>query len=200
MTPNLKAIFYFLGFVILLGFSELSVAQSNGEFGFKGGLNVTAIGGKESGWSTKLGYNVGFFAEKRYFQELGLQTELIVSFQGARSQAINNLKLNYTYLAIPIFANFYFHEGAALEVGLQPAYLLRAIQSDGGDKIDIKEDVNNWDLSGIIGLSYNKPYGGLGIRYVIGITNTNGTWFTFDTNSKNKVLQLYIAKTLLVNK
>jgi len=71
VTSNLNAIFYLLGFIIVLGFSELSIAQPNGEFGFKGGLNVTAIGGKESGWSTKLGYNVGFFAEKRYFQELG---------------------------------------------------------------------------------------------------------------------------------
>ncbi len=174
-------------------------AQPKHPFGFKGGLNVSTLGGNATGSSARLGYNFGFYAENRMYQELGIQTELIVSFQGARSSDINNLKLNYTYLALPVISNIYFNEDVALEAGLQPAYLLRAIQYDGGDKFNIRDNVNNFDLSGIIGISYNKPYGKAGVRFVLGITNTNGTAFTFKSNSKNKVLQLYLAKTLIAN-
>lgn len=174
-------------------------AQSQHTFGFKGGLNVSTLGGNATGSSARLGYNLGFYAENRMFQELGIQTELLVSFQGARSTDINNLKLNYTYLTLPVILNIYFSEDVALEAGLQPAYLLRAVQYDGGDKFDIRDNVNNFDLSGILGISYNKSYGKAGVRFVLGITNTNGTSFTFKSNSKNKVLQLYLAKTLITN-
>lgn len=174
-------------------------AQSQHTFGFKGGLNVSTLGGTATGSSARLGYNFGFYAENRMFQELGIQTELLVSFQGARSTDINNLKLNYTYLTLPVILNVYFSEDVALEAGLQPAYLLRAVQYDGGDKFDIRDNVNNFDLSGILGISYNKSYGKAGVRFVLGITNTNGTAFTFKSNSKNKVLQLYLAKTLITN-
>ncbi len=100
---------------------------------------------------------------------------------------------------MPVILNVYFSEDVALEAGLQPAYLLRAVQYDGGDKFDIRDNVNNFDLSGILGISYNKSYGKAGVRFVLGITNTNGTAFTFKSNSKNKVLQLYLAKTLITN-
>lgn len=188
---------------ILLSLSAIVIcsgsllAQSQHTFGFKGGLNISTLGGNATGSSARLGYNLGFYAENRMFQELGIQAELLLSFQGARSTNINNLKLNYTYLVLPVIFNIYFSEEMALEVGLQPAYLLRAVQYDGGDKFDIRDNVNKFDLSGILGISFNKLYGKAGVRFVLGITNTNGTAFTFNSNSKNNVLQLYLAKTLI---
>ncbi len=194
-SPACKSKYLIL--VISLLICTISTAQDSGQFGFKGGLNVTTLGNTDAGQSAKLGYNVGFYGEKRYYQELGVQAELLISLQGARSTNFNDLRLNYTYLVLPIFANMYFSEGAAFELGLQPGYLIRAIQSDGGNKINIRESVNNFDLSGVLGLSYSKLFGKIGIRYVLGITNTNGTWFTFDTNTKNKVLQIYLSKPLV---
>jgi hypothetical protein len=194
----MRSLFMLLS-AIVIGSCSLQ-AQPKNTFGFKGGLNVSTLGGKATGSSARLGYNLGLYAENRLYQELGIQTELIVSLQGARSSSINNLKLNYTYMALPILSNIYFSKGVALEAGLQPAYLLRAVQYDGGDKFSIRDNVNNFDLSGIVGISYNKPFGKAGIRFVLGITNTNGTVFTFDSNSKNKVMQLYIAKTLVTKK
>ena len=165
-------------------------------FGFKGGLNVSTIGSEESGFTTRLGYNVGFYAAKQYFQELGLQTELLISYQGARSETVNDLKLNYTYLTLPVFANIYFQEGMAMELGAQFGYLLRAIEYDGGNKTNIRDNVNNFDFAGIIGFSYTKHYGSAGFRYVLGVTNVNGASIAFNEAS-NKVLQFYIAKTLV---
>ena len=70
-------------------------AQSQHTFGFKGGLNVSTLGGTATGSSARLGYNFGFYAENRMVQEMGIQKELLVAFQGDRSNDINNLKRNY---------------------------------------------------------------------------------------------------------
>ena len=190
----MKIIFLLL---VLVTFWGEAFAQNTGEFGFKGGLNVSTLGRSESG-AAKLGYHIGFFGEKRYYQELGIKTELLISLQGARSSQVSDLKLNYTYLTLPVIASIYFNKDASVDLGLQGGYLIRAIQNDGGNKINIRDDVNNWDLSGIIGISYGKPYGKIGIRYLLGISNTNGSFFTFDSNSKNKVLQVYVAIPLII--
>ncbi len=182
--------------LVLVTFCGKAFTQNTGEFGFKGGLNVSTLGQSESG-AAKLGYHFGFFGEKRYYQELGIKTELLLSLQGARSSQISDLKLNYTYLILPVIASIYFNQEASVDLGIQGGYLLRAIQKDGGNKINIRDNVNNWDLSGVIGLSYGKSYGKIGIRYLLGISNTNGSFFTFDSNSKNKVLQVYVAMPLI---
>ena len=177
---------------LLLSLPIMLLGQTSGQFGLKGGLNVSTLGGKESGYSAKLGYHAGLYVEKQYYQEIGVTIELLVSLQGARVQGYDELKLNYTYLTLPIMANIYFAKGASVDLGLQGGYLLRAIQKDGGNKIDISEDVNKGDLGGIVGLSYLNHVR-IGVRYVLGISNSNGTFFTFSSNSKNNVLQIYVA-------
>ena len=190
---NIKGIITAL-FIVL---SFESYGQSAYQFGFKGGLNVSTLGQQGAGYTAKLGYNLGFYSEKRFYQELGVQLELLLSLQGARSEAISDLKLNYTYLTVPLIAKIYFIESASIEAGLQPGYLLRAVQVDDGDKYSIRDDVYSFDFSGVIGLNYSKPYGSVGIRYVLGINNTTNASRSSDVKYKNKVLQLYISKTLI---
>ena len=125
--------------------------------------------------------------------------ELLISQQGARVEGISNLKLNYTYLNAPIFANFYFSESAAIEAGAQVGYLLKATQVDEGEKFNLREEVRNWDLGGVLGFNYSKPYGSVGLRYIFGVTNTNNSSLAAENKFRNKVLQLYIAKTLIAN-
>jgi hypothetical protein len=183
--------------VLFVVFAFESYGQSANMFGFKGGLNVSTLGQQGAGFTSKLGYNLGFYSEKRFYQELGVQMELLLSLQGARIETISDLKLNYTYLTVPLIAKIYFIESASIEAGLQPGYLLRAIQADDGDKYSIRDDVNSFDFSGIIGLNYSKPYGSIGIRYVLGINNTTSASRSSEVKYKNKVLQLYISKTLI---
>ena len=182
-------------FIVLLLIAPL-FADAQNSWGVKGGLNVSTLGKQSSGFTTRLGYNFGMYATKRYFQELGMDIELLVSLQGARNSTINDSRLNYTYLALPVVADIFFHESISFELGLQFAYLLRAIQYEAGDKVDIKDRVNDFDFSGIIGLNYSKPYGNIGIRYVLGINNTNSAPQASETKIRNKVLQIYIAKSL----
>ncbi len=182
----------FLSFITIGGIQ----AQQLKAFGFKGGLNISTIGNNSSGLTTQLGYNLGIYSMIRPYQEVGLQAELLVSKIGGRYENISNLRLNYTYLTLPVFTNIYFAEGAALEMGFQFGYLLSATQVDAGNKIDISDDVKDWDFGGVVGLSYIKPYGSVGLRYVLGISNTNSGSRSAEVKFKNKVLQLYIAKNI----
>ena len=87
-------------------------------------------------------------------------------------------------------------ESAAIEAGVQVGYLLKATQVDGGDKYDLSDEVSKVDLSGVIGINYSKPFGAIGFRYAIGINSINNASARVDVRVTNKVLQLYIAKTL----
>jgi len=96
--------------ILSILFFTLSVqvyGQSSNLFGFKGGPNISTLGKTGSGYTSKLGYNLGFYSSSRFYQELGVQMELLISQQGARSEILSDLKLNYTYLTAPLFVNFY---------------------------------------------------------------------------------------------
>jgi len=186
--------------ICILIIFPLSVnAQNISTIGFKGGGNVSTLGPSGAGYSSKLGYHLGLFTTTRFYQELGVQLELLVSQQGARSEFLSDLKLKYTYLTVPLLANVYFIESAAIEGGLQVGYLLKATQIDDGDKYDLYNEVRNIDLSGILGINYNKPFGSIGFRYLIGINNTNRAAPNSEIRYTNKVFQVYIAKTLFTS-
>ena len=182
--------------LISLVLSSQLYSQNITVIGLKGGANISTLGPTGAGYTAKVGYNLGVYSASRFFQELGVQMEILMSEQGARSEYFSDLKLNYTYLAVPLFANIYFIESAAIEGGLQMGYLLNATQVDAGDKYNISNDVKNFDFSGIIGINYSKPYGSVGLRYVLGINNTTDASRSAEIRYTNKVLQLYIAKTL----
>lgn len=185
-------------FSILILFVSSSLhGQSVNQFGFKGGANISTLGPIGTGYTSKIGYHFGFYSSTQFYQELSLQLEFMVSQQGARSELLSDLKLNYTYLTLPLLANIYFIESAAIESGVQVGYLLKATQVDGGDKFNRSDEVRNLDLSGIIGINYSKPFGTIGLRYVLGINNTNSASPSAEVRFANKVLQLYVAKTIL---
>lgn len=185
--------------LILFLFPSSVFSQSITTTGFKVGGNVSTLGPTGAGYSSKLGYHLGLFTATRFYQEFGVQLELLVSQQGARSEFLSNLRLKYTYLVAPLLANVYFIESAAIEGGFQLGYLLKASQLDDGDKYDLYDEVRKVDLSGIIGINYNKPFGSIGFRYLIGINNTNNAAPNSEVRFTNKVLQLYIAKTLFTS-
>ena len=189
---------YFLVLIFLCLFAATSTAQSKW-YGVKGGLNISTLGNKSSGYTSKLGYHFGMYGSRRFFQELGVDMELMVSYQGARNSDINDLRLNYTYLTLPVMANIYFREDFAVELGMQFGYLLRAVQSESGDKQEISENVNSFDFSGIIGIGYKNHKFGSGLRYVLGITNTNSSIILSDVYFGNKVFQIYFAKSIWSN-
>lgn len=187
-----KTLILILSLLLLSGVTKAQVSW----WGVKGGLNISTIGTQASGFTTRLGYHAGIYASKQFFQELGIQADLMVSYQGARSSDINDFKLNYTYLTLPVMVNIYATEFVAFELGLQPGYLLRAVQAESDDKLDISDSVRDFDFAGIIGVGYKHPVIEAGLRYVLGIINTNSSNISSDVYTGNLVLQIYVAKPL----
>lgn len=171
-------------------------AQALSEHGFKGGLNISRLGTVPTEYTFKLSYHLGLFYTYQPYQEIAFQVETLYSRQGARHRDIADLRLVYNYLNIPFTVKFFFSDIASIDAGLQPGILLSATRKDGDQSFNINENVRTIDFSGIIGLSVTKPYGSIGMRYALGINNTNSASLSAEIKFSNQVFQFFVAKTL----
>lgn len=91
---------------------------------------------------------------------------------------VRDLKIETSYINVPITANFYVLKGFALKTGVQLGFLTSA-QLKGeilSEKLDesCKDDFNKFDLSIPVGLSYEfNNHIVLDARYNIGLTKVN---------------------------
>ena len=111
---------------------------------------------------------------------------------GSVSSGWDKYEDNLGYLNIPIVANYYFAEGWAFKAGIQPGFLLSAKVKRNGlgatpnlDE-DIKSDLNSFDLSIPLGISYEFNNFVIDGRYNLGLTKVNKNG---DNNVKNNVVQ-----------
>jgi len=124
--------------------------------------------------------------------------------QGDNYAKLKNLKMEMTYLNVPIVANVYLFKGFAIKTGVQLGFMLSAkykanseikvgdlIQKDESSQ-DIKDGCKKFDVAIPIGVSYQVPTIPIYIdaRYNLGLTNINKEG---DTNYKNQVFQLTVG-------
>ena len=129
------------------------------------GLNVASVGGKVDG-DYKAGLAVGAEAEYHVSPLIGVSAGLLYSQQGCKWSAededeSSDIKWKPAYLNIPILANFYVANGLALKAGVQPAFMVAK---------DDAEEVNTFDFSVPVGISYEYMNFCLDARYNIGCT------------------------------
>ena len=95
---------------------------------------------------------------------------------------VKDLKIETSYVNVPVTANFYILKGFALKTGVQFGYLtsakLKGEATSGNltEKMDRdgKDEFNKFDLSIPVGLSYEfKNHIVLDARYNIGLTKVN---------------------------
>lgn len=161
-------------------------------FGPKFGFNVASISDGLN--KSKLSFLMGAFAEFKFNDLFGLQTELIYSRQGDKGKA-GGVKhwMRVNYLNIPVLAKFYVWEGLSVDLGPQLGFALNGkhkMKSGGTEtKSDIKH-LNTVDLSFAMGLSYDLPMGlVVSARYNLGLTNVVEKDKTYG-NNQNRVFQL----------
>ena len=178
----------YLLFIPIL-FLIIEVKAQDAVFGAKAGMNVTNLG--KSGYQTRIAYLLGGTAEFITTPFFSVQTELVYSLQGAVIDRTQNIYLNYHYLNVPLFGKVYFYEDASFELGIQYGFLLKAVNRNDLYKENITEQVNRHDFSVPIGLNYllNDKYN-FGIRYNIGITNTQKQDVIYEKRLTNRVLQI----------
>jgi hypothetical protein len=179
-------------FILLSCSINCTVKAQEVEIGVRAGMNVTNLG--RSGYLDRIGYNVGMTAEFVTTPFFSILTELQYSLQGAALDRSQNIFLNYHYLNIPLMAKVYFYEDASFELGAQYGYLLKAMNKSDFYNDDITGQVNRHDFAIVIGLTYKlSERWNAGVRYNLGISNTQNQDTIYENRRTNRVLQISVG-------
>ena len=134
---------------------------------------------------TKSKLNITYGVEFEHFlaDQFSLAGGVLFTDQGTKLEnQVDNMKVNIYYAAFPITANYYILPGLAIKAGVQPAYRVKSRIEQGGTKIDYDRFVevyfnndkevqmNKFDLSIPVGLSYEIKGFTLDARYNFGLT------------------------------
>lgn len=198
---------------MLTAAAVMAFAFSNAQetkFGVKGGINLHTITGDVSeDVSSKVGFQIGGFAEFKLSDKFAIQPELLFSTQGAKLESSepefgisSEQKLNLTYLNIPVMAKFYATEKFSLEAGPQVGFLLSAKskyeatfdgETESGDE-DVKDTLESIDFGVNFGAGYDFTENlSAGLRYNLGLSNIAKTEDDNDAKVKNSVFSLSVA-------
>ena len=193
----MKKIILTVAAVFAFGFAN---AQET-KFGVKGGVNFANFSGDVEDNSSKVGFNVGGFAEIKLSDKFYLQPELLFSTQGAQEEYTENggnykVKANLSYLNIPLMAKLYVADGFSLEAGPQIGFLTSAkykVEFGGNEsEVDAKEEFESTDFGFNLGAGYDFTANlSAGVRYNLGLTNIVKN--SGEDEVKNTVLSVSLA-------
>ncbi|KIA99658.1 porin family protein [Flavobacterium sp. JRM] len=190
--------------VLAFGFANAQEVK----FGVKGGINLSTFTGDVENVSSKVGFQVGGFAEIKLTEKFSIQPELLYSLQGAKiDQSEEGYRYEstekFSYLNIPVMAKYYVAEKFSLEAGPQIGFLLSA-KSDftetddffgttSGDE-DVKDSYKSIDFGVNFGAGYDFTENlSAGIRYNLGLSNIADFEEGDNTKIKNSVFSLSVG-------
>ena len=142
----------------------------------KAGINISTVTG-DGNQKAKVGLVAGLEAEYGIAEKFGIAFGALYSMEGCKftdyAGTDKSLKYNLDYINIPILAQFYPVKGLAIKAGVQPAFNVRSKASYDGTSVKLKDlgyEINTFNLSIPVGLSYEYEHFVLDARYNIGIT------------------------------
>lgn len=193
----------FLAAVAVLGFA--SAKAQDVKFGLKGGINLSNFTGDIEDASSKVGFQLGGFAEFKLSDKFAIQPELLFSTQGSKykESEVNYLykeTINMSYLNVPVIAKYYVIDKLSIEAGPQIGFLLSAkdkweetyLEEKYSGKESIKDSFKSVDFSLNVGAGYDFTENvSAGIRYNFGLSNISD----FEDNGKihNNVISLSVG-------
>ena len=157
----------------------------------KVGINIANITNNSDYGKTRVDFAGGLEGEYQATDIFSLSAGLMYSRQGFKTKDVN--VAGYTisgdswkpsYLNIPVLANVYVVPGLAVKLGVQPGFMI--------DKDDA-EDVNTFDLSIPVGLSYEYNNFVLDGRYNWGVTKINKHSVKGLDDTRNSVFQITLG-------
>ena len=147
-----------------------------------GGTRATITGDHSDDAKFKLGLVAG--AEFGYMiaPQFGVTAGALFSMQGAGSKDTDYTKdasTTFTYLNIPILANYYIIPGLTVKAGIQPGFMLsakhKASEKINGSWVDYDDSSTDGfkklDISIPLGLSYEFSDFVIDARYNLGVSN-----------------------------
>jgi len=129
------------------------------DLGIKLGANFANIS-DVTDMSSKTGFQGGVFAGIK-FNKVAIQGDILYSQQGAKFK-LGDFDLDY--VNVPIVVKYYLIQGLNIQAGPQFGFVV-------GDKTEEGYEYNKNDVSGIVGLGYDMPFGiRVDARYGMGFT------------------------------
>lgn len=196
--------------VALLFVFGISSAQK-AKFGIKGGMNISNWAGDTEGMDTKskIGFNVGGFAEIKLSDKFAIQPELLYSAQGMK---LDNMPLeiegsDYTvdstfklgYINVPVMFKYYVAEKFNIEAGPQIGFLTSAkikatVEGIGSATESVKENFESVDFGLNFGAGYDfTEHFFANVRYNLGLSNIAKTEEGEDATINNSVFSLNVG-------
>lgn len=179
----MKNIFSILGF-----FLHTFIFSQEIKYGVKGGLNISNLNNADNIFfgksKSKIGFNIGGFAEYSINEKWALQPEFVISTQGAKfensgSEFINGIietysvkkNVNLTYLTIPLMVKYKLTDKFGAEFGPQVGIALSFVE-----KIDahyngkiISTEINAFEDRTIVFNGNSYPIKANGNRFNLGL-------------------------------
>ena len=177
--------------VLAFGFTNAQEVK----FGVKGGINFADLTGDIDGNTSKVGFQVGGFAEIKLTEKFAIQPELLFSAQGTKSDEDgSDLKYNLDYLNVPVMAKYYVADKFSLEAGPQIGFLLSAKAKAGDEDADVKDLFKSIDFGVNFGAGYDFTENiSAGIRYNLGLSNVLDTEDGDNSKVKSSVFSLSVG-------
>jgi hypothetical protein len=176
--------------LMLTAVAVITFAFSNAQetrIGIKGGVNLTSINGYGTQSTSRVGFQVGGFAEIKISDKFAIQPELLLSTQGRCTEISGSgfgfrskEKSGLVYLNIPVMAKFYVVDKFSIEAGPQIRFLLGAkskweVTSENGTfsgNDDVKSSYDDLDLGVNLGAGYDFTKDlSVGFRYNLSLTS-----------------------------
>jgi opacity protein-like surface antigen len=190
--------------VTLLGLGNANAQEV--KLGAKLGLNLSSLR-SDMDFDSKIGFNLGVFAEINLSDKLIFQPELLYSTQGAsleQSFDSNSFKITNSvdYLNIPLTLKYGVTDKLFLEFGPQLGFLLsgesKYEETYGGETTseteDIKEFTNSIDFGLNFGVSFNIAENiMIAARYNLGLSNIVDEEDGDDEKLQNSVFSLSLG-------
>ncbi len=195
----MKKVLYFLLSVFL-------ITSANAQyFGIKGGLNVATIkfSSNEYKTSSLIGFHGGVFAQYKFSNFFGVQSDLLYSKEGAKSTHVPSGK-RYTdkeaFLQVPVMIQYLPTDGLHLATGPQIGLPLSITETDEstGTAEDLKKHYKIADLRWAFGAGYQFMEGkGLGVnaRYSFSVPSFNKVSVN-GSSVKNRLFEIGVFYTL----
>jgi len=171
---------------------EKKQSSSPVNFGVKAGLNIASI--SDDGFKAKASFYGGAFANIPVASEFSVQPEILYNGLGAKADGMEDLKVNLSYISVPVMFQYNALPNLYLEAGPQFSFLVGSKFKYQSVSVDADDYIKGFDFGIGLGAGYYfTPNIGLTARYVAGVVDiakeTNG----IQPEGKNNVFQIGLA-------
>jgi len=174
--------------ILFLGLFKMGFGQVN--FGIKGGLNFTTLGGNIDDAGLQIKLHAGGMVKLKLSEKVAFQPELLISFQGARDLNENG-EFRLTYLNAPLVFRFMVSDQVSLHVGPQVGLLASSKYQRADGRVYNRPETSSTDAGLILGGAYHFNENlSLAAHYYHGMQNLNPDHW--NSTLYNRVFQISI--------